>query len=386
MDQQPTSLHERSEERRALRERLASGASVLMLAPRRIGKTWLLGRLGDDMIHEGWTCIRLDVEGMRNEEQFLRALCREIEQNQDLSTRLFAHVKQRLRKVSNDCGKDGLAAALGQIDPRDFLETLIDGLAAEGGKVLILIDEIALFVLELVRADPDAARALLYHLRKLQQGYPTVRWFLTGSVGLDVVARKHGLSGALLDYDVIPLDPFPSEAARSYIEALSRALHGGQAMSFEPTAFETLATELGWLSPYYLRQIILSLRPTGSPDAQGRPQASAPDIERAFAKLLTPVHRLHFTPWEEHIVKNFDKTESARLAAILDILCETMEGESETALLTRLGASETGSLSQRDLRDMLLILTTDGYIRRNEERWQFLSGLLRRYWLEYKKN
>ena len=50
-----------------------------MLAPRRIGKTWLMDKVADDLEDEGWLCIRVDVEGMRTEEEFLRAFGAEIE-------------------------------------------------------------------------------------------------------------------------------------------------------------------------------------------------------------------------------------------------------------------------------------------------------------------
>ena len=42
-------MFQRPEERRQLRHHLANGASILMLAPRRVGKTWLMHKLVDDM-------------------------------------------------------------------------------------------------------------------------------------------------------------------------------------------------------------------------------------------------------------------------------------------------------------------------------------------------
>ena len=71
--------HHRHEERAELARLFKTGASVQMLAPRRIGKTWLMDKVADDLEDEGWLCIRVDVEGMRTEEEFLRALCAEIE-------------------------------------------------------------------------------------------------------------------------------------------------------------------------------------------------------------------------------------------------------------------------------------------------------------------
>ena len=44
-----------------------------MFAPRRIGKTWLIHKLAEDLRAEGWVTILVDVEGMRTEKEFLRA-------------------------------------------------------------------------------------------------------------------------------------------------------------------------------------------------------------------------------------------------------------------------------------------------------------------------
>jgi AAA+ ATPase superfamily predicted ATPase len=42
-------MFRRSEERNELRFHVEQGRSILMLAPRRIGKTWLIDRLAEDL-------------------------------------------------------------------------------------------------------------------------------------------------------------------------------------------------------------------------------------------------------------------------------------------------------------------------------------------------
>lgn len=360
-----------------------TGASILMLAPRRIGKTWLLKQIAADMAAEGWLCILVDVEGMQSETVFLRALCHEIEKTQGLSSRILSHFKQRYRQLSTDAGPAGLAQAVGTIDPRDFAETLIEALNDQARKTLILIDEIALFVLALARQDADGTKSLLYHLRKLQQKYPNVSWFLTGSVGLDVVARRHGMLGAMLGYDTFTLDPFTPEAARSYIADLGTQRVVSAPLEFAAGAFEALTHDLGWLSPYYLRQIALQIRPTGasSPNT-GRLLTTVDDIAKAFDKLLSPPFRSHFAAWEEHIDKNFEDLDKRRLKALLAIASETKDGALLETFLSRLQPADA-ALGQRAVKDLLTCLANDGYLTKAGDRWKFQSGLLRRYWQDY---
>jgi uncharacterized protein len=379
-----SNAHHREQERADLKGRLMTGASILMLAPRRIGKTWLLGKIAEDMRAEGWLCIEIDVEGMQGEDQFLRALCAEIEKTQDLTKRLWAHLSVRLKQLTGNSETRDLKEAATKVDPRGFLETLVEALDQESVKTLLLIDEIALFVLERVRQDPDGARSLLYHLRKLQQAHRNVVWFLTGSVGLDVVARRYELQGTMLGYDTFPLLPFSEEAAHAYLEDLNAQRVVPRPFKFGDGAFNLLANELGWLSPYYLRQIALAVRPTGGDAGSSRQFATYADISAAIEQLLSPTSRLHFSAWEEHIKKNFEKDETNLLRALLDAACDAPAGETEGTLLTRL-QDQGLTMKPRLLKDSLLVLQVDGYLEKVGDHWRFRSGLLRRYWKEYAK-
>jgi len=375
--------HHRPDERRRLKALLLSGASILMLAPRRVGKTWLLQKIDDDMTAAGWLCVRIDVEGIESEEDFLRTLCRGIEGKQDIAKTLLAQLTQRFKQVSVEIGPTGLVGAIGKVNHREFIETLVASLDGENRKTLILIDEIALYVLRRARQDAESTRSLLYHLRKLQQKYRNVQWFLTGSVGLDVVARRHDMLGAIVDYDAFPLEPFSEEVALSYIGELVGQNLVGAPFDFADGAFEHLVRELGWLSPYHLRHIALQIKPTENLGmGAGRRFAAIADVDRAMEKLLSVPFRFHFAVWEEHIKKNFDVVESNHLKAILAIASETSAGEIEATFLSRL-SRRYPNFGARALRDMLSCLAADGYLVNVDGRWKFQSGLLRRYWRKY---
>lgn len=375
--------HLRLAERSELRSLLEGGSSILMLAPRRIGKTWLLKKIDEDMTEAGWLCIRVDVEGKRTEDEFLRELCGAIEKKQDLGKRLFAHISQRFRQATTDAKGGNLHDIVGKIDSPTFLETLVESLDAEPMPTLILVDEIALFVLERAREDAASVTALLYHLRKLQQAYPNVRWFLTGSVGLDVVARRHGISGALLDYDSFELEAFEAAAARSYVDHLCGSKQVTHPFACDDNSFDQIVRELGWLAPYYLRQLSLLVRASGPPaPGSNLPTATRADISAAAEALLAPRRRMHFAKWEEHIVKNFEPAETDRLRAILDIAANDPSGEMEPTYTARLHQGGR-NLGQADLREALNNLGNDGFLVKRNGRWRFQSELLRRYWREY---
>src|ERR1700677_3318861 len=94
--------HHRIAERRELARLLEAGHSIQMPAPRRIGKTWLIGKLAEDLNAKGWICVSIDLQGMRTEQQFFRTLCQEIEKSQDLHRSALAHLLARFRHHIKD--------------------------------------------------------------------------------------------------------------------------------------------------------------------------------------------------------------------------------------------------------------------------------------------
>jgi hypothetical protein len=242
-----------------------------------------------------------------------------------------------------------------------------------------MIDEFSLFIWKHAKQDPDGTRALLYHLRRLQQRFNNVSWLFTGSIGLDVVARRLGLEGALLGFDSFPLVPFTDEEAHSFLAEQSAEKLINEPFDFQEDAFEYLVRELGWLSPYYLSHIARCVKLPPSPAPGIWAIATQADGARAFDALLSPSYRTYFAPWKEHVEKNFLPKETKRLTAILTKCCESADGEREDTLLGHLNSSP-GGVSRRTLKDFLIC---DGYLVKDGERWRFRSGLLLRYWLEY---
>ncbi len=75
---------DRTRETADLWKQFDEGRNLLMLAPRRIGKTVLLNRLRDMAADRGIRAVILDVEGYREEKDFFRQCCAAIQE--ELST------------------------------------------------------------------------------------------------------------------------------------------------------------------------------------------------------------------------------------------------------------------------------------------------------------
>lgn len=380
-------MFDRSEERRELLFHVQQGHSVLMLAPRRVGKTWLLKQFAEDLRKEGWLAVECDVEGMNGPTDFLRQLCQRIEEQESHAGRMIeSRARQFLSQLFSGDFSGGWQAALGSMDWASFVEKLVRGLNDRNQKTVILVDELALFVVALLQRDALTAKNFLYSLRALMQRYSNVRWLFTGSIGLDTIAKREGIGGALVDLKLFPITPFSPDAARAFLDHLSVTKRVLRPFALEEVVFKRLVEELGWLSPYYLEHIAQEIRPDGPPALDGRPYATTVNVDAAFTTMLDAQHRNYFVAWEEHIAKNFPHNEAEALRRVLDICAAQPIGERLDTLTSRLGGPPD-NLGRRQLRDLLTVLVADGYLSEVPDgealRYRFRSGLLRRYWQRY---
>jgi AAA+ ATPase superfamily predicted ATPase len=161
--------------------------NLLLLAPRRVGKTSLMRRLGEAAHDKGFTVVFVDVSDAGGEAVFVGRLYQAVLET-EASNPLWGQMEKswlgklfrRVKKVSGPgfsmefhAGQAGDWSRLG----RDLAEAL-SGLE---GRWLLQIDELPVFILKLLN-DSDAARErvreFLYWMRRLRLEFP---WMLAGS-------------------------------------------------------------------------------------------------------------------------------------------------------------------------------------------------------------
>ena len=374
-------MHNRFGERQTLKRKLEFGVSIHMPAPRRIGKTWTIGKLATDLRQAGWLAIEVDVQGMSTPRQFAANLCTRIEEQTATITRIKAHLMQRLNNLLGGGWGDKLLDALGRVNPIEFAEILIASLNESDKNTVIIVDEISYFVLALAESDAKEAHAFVYQLRALQLRYRNVRWLITGSIGLDTIARRYDLQGAFADFETIFLLPFTREEARSYLRdpAIQHPLnHPFQATDAD---LDAMFTDLGWLAPHYLKLVANEVRPSVPGDGEVW-YATKSDFDAAFEQLLQPNRQPEFAVWREHVRKNLPAVDRAVASHLLGFLSRQPLGEVEDTLLAHTAQAEP-SVTKRQMRDVLSMLINDGLLLKSDGRFRFRSGLVRRYWQEY---
>lgn len=356
---------------------------VLLTAPRRVGKTSLMFALEHQQPPGWFGAVYFTAENAVDELDFIAKLYAQIAKAPRCE-HVAAALKSRnwASKVGNIAGLSaaGLAIELRDAAPAGWsvlaaeLQDAVCGLPPQG-RLLIMVDELPVFLLRLLESDPQRAHDFLSWFRAFRQGRPErsddVRWLLAGSIGLAPLARRQRWSKLINDLQPLTVDALEPAAAEGLIVGLAERYRLDLTLEGRATALR----RVGWPIPYFLQLLVAELR--GLPAAPIDGEA----VETAFRRLLTVGSTKHFAPWWERLHDELGATDASAARAVLTACAQDPAG----ALPPVIVAAVEGhwSEAERDERRSALLETLehDGYLTSDGTRWRFRSPLLREAWL-----
>jgi uncharacterized protein len=356
---------------------LLKTSNLLLLAPRRVGKSSLLNRMKEDGPAKGYNTLYLSIPDAEDELDFIKRLVRGFRDAEWTSGGWITGFKDKLPEDLELVLKTGLielkAKKFDWRRPAEDLEALLKSADSE---TLLLIDELPLLIASIVKQDPTGNRAerFLLWLKRLREQYRP-RWFFAGSIGLDSVARRLKLSGTIHDLQPIELGEFSPEKARAYL------MGRGQLYQWTLSAetIEAILWAVEWPIPFHLNLVFEELRAVVS-EGLGPPSPAL--VEIALQRLMAH-GRTHFDHWDERLAKMLDSRYQGYCEIILSLACREASGIAVASIDLRLSNELHDNRERAEmLRQMLDLLTSDGYLVRQEGAVHFRSALLRRYWRE----
>jgi len=231
----------REQELRVFSERLSEGASVLLVAQRRIGKTSLM-RETSRRLREKIIALHVDLEKAFSPEDAVVEL--------GLATRPYEGIWQRVGGVfgaamDSTLGKlesiqvtsvsVKLRSQLTQDNWKATGDRLFAALAAvaekENKQVIVFFDEVPILISRILKgsdlvvtpARKEATDAFMSWLRDNVLRYKgRVSQVLTGSIGIEPILNEAGLSGTINAYSPFELKPWSEKIAVSCLLALAQ--------------------------------------------------------------------------------------------------------------------------------------------------------------------
>lgn len=354
--------------------RLLDGShSLLLSAPRRIGKSSFAKRLIEEKKTEGWKCIYIDLEGTTTEKGFLHLIIESFSKNG-----IWKHVAEGFSKKLSAVVESIEKVSIGPIefnlnrkeDEEDLYKNLKE-LIRHDEDTLIVIDELTLFLSVLNKKDKgnEKVEFILNWLRSLRQVSNTkIRWLFCGSVGLRNFTAAMNLGYTINDLMEFNLDELNRDEASGLLMELCKS----EEIVMSDKLIEYTLDKIYWNIPYFIQIIFSKL----AEDYEG--EVTSGDIDTAYRKLYTGNY---MNTWSERLAEYNEFEIPAR--KILKLLSTQPAGTERESLLNYLMTGiDASNIDTMDLTlsKVLEMLENDGYIIKKDTKRAFRSPLLRDYW------
>ena len=378
---------DRGRELRILEQRVRDGNHVLLSGQRRMGKTSIVQELGRRLANsDGWVTLFTDVEDATCPEDVVADIARAAYPVRPILSRLgsIANIAQRAAEAVEEVSVSGfrlkIRAGLNAGNWRDHGERLVRGCAQHDHRVLLVIDELPIFLKRMLRADDgDTSRVeeFLSWLRGVFQGIngdsPVL--IVSGSIGLTPLVRQLAIPDRINYLDPFRLGPWNRETSVACFEQLARTTP----LSVEDGVAQAVHDALGIGIPHHVQSFFVRLRDFAV--MENRDRVTVADVKRVYRTgLLGPSGQNDLAHYETRLRDALDE-ESRSIA--MEILAEAAtQGVFTPASRTRLG-----QLYSRVVRDahgriteVLDVLEHDGYLEARDDVYRFQLHPLRDWW------
>lgn len=371
-------------------QKLDEGASILLLAPRRMGKTSLMhevqGRLSDRYI-----CVFVDLQKSSFSSDALAELGRVIYPHKTLRQKWGEAASGVLKKCLNSI--DEISAYEFGLKLRSELtegnwdieaDKLLDVLAASEKPAIIFMDEVPIMVNHILKGDdfkltPERRQKADKFMSWLRSNTlrlkGKVRFVVTGSIGFAPVLNQAGLSATLNTFAAFSLKPWDCTTAKKCLEALAEEYE----IVLSPEVTAEMVRSLGCLIPHHVQMFFSHLE-----DHCKRIGLSEPGIKdvRIVYKedMLGPRGYNELVHYEERLKLVLGETLLPATLAILAAAASkrVLAHPVIPPLLKEYGL--TGHAMAEAREKIFQVLEHDGYLEKKGAGYVFVSRLVRDWW------
>jgi hypothetical protein len=370
--------------------------NVLLLAPRRTGKTSVMYRMLDTP-RSGWLVIHLNVEDLKTPGDFIVSLIDAINEHQPRYLRetlakgwgFISGILARIEKIE----AYKLKLELRQSEDlktrwQEQADELIERVFRTDKKILFIIDELPDMLNGMLSVSKDDYRVFLHWFRKIRDTSlkNKLRWLVGGSVNLIAALDQQSLVNLVNDLKVEPLPPFTGNDVRTFVEKMLRDFD----VPFDETVVPRIIELLGAPIPLFLQMLTQELYRLWKRN-RAVPLSDSM-VDEVFNKsLLGEMARDKLQHYRSRIDIHYPQEEREAACHLLDSLSLSEDGVSQSVLFhlyrqieERKTGSRKGPALNQAFQRLLLYLQSDFYIECNRNgSYDFSSRLLKTWWKKY---
>ena len=350
---------------------ILKGVSLLLSAPRRVGKSSFSKRMLKRAEENGWKTLYLDLQGIGTENAFVKLFKEELKSAKwwnktgDVILKIFDSIKES-KVAGNNIIID---SDLWRNDTYGKMMQLIE----KSGELLIVMDELTIYLYRLLKQEngKEKVEFFLEWLRKFRQMQGTkVRWIFCSSVGIENFISMHQLSKHLNDVHPFTVGAFSEDEGKDFISRLEVDAR----VQFTEDHIQYILDRLAWHLPFFIQLLVEKINFLICVEDK---QLSKGAIDEAYDRLLIE-NKNQFSTWDERL-QYYDEFEKDARNVLK--LCVFPDGGSKRHLLASLSAKKDDTEKvASDLAKLLKMLENDGYLIENDGKYIFRSPLLRDFW------
>lgn len=376
----------REKELERLLELLAEGANVSIIAQRRIGKTSLMREAGNRLPPD-YLVLHIDLQDAKDAADMVVKLVMATRPQARLwtkTTAIFANILQtvldNIESISAYELEIQLRAGLSGSTWQEKGTQMLSELSKTDRPVVLFVDELPILVnrmLEDANSGKAAVHALLTWLRAQAQAHAgRIRMVFAGSIGLEPVLGRAGLTADINHLTPFLLDPWSVPVATSCLLALAAY----KDINLPNEAALRMLELLGCNIPHHVQLFFAQVREHCL--YAGQAAIDPAEIDAIFnRRMLGTKGHAELAHMEERLEMVLEKTE---LPLAMELLTQaaitgSIGREAMQAICARNGLAreEQG----RCLPRLFEIFEHDGYLEKNAAgEYVFVSNLLRQWW------
>ena len=375
---------DREQDLKILKQRVQDHNHILLTGQRRMGKTSIIQELGRQLQEDGWAYLFCDVEGAKCPEDVISELA--------YSARIArVSIKQVTDKMGRWVKKNIEAVGVHEflfrlragIDPGNWKQVgrgLLRDCSKNKKPVLIVIDELPIFLMRMLDQDRNAKRIdeFLSWLRGEFQQFsgkgPVL--IVSGSIGLEPLARRLNISDRINYFHAHRLGPWNRDTCIKCFECLAESYE----LSIESGVAESVYETLGIGIPHHVQSFFAHLHDFS--EMYQLDQITVEHVDTVYhAALLGPSGQIDLDHYRSRLKDALVEKTYAIAETILAEAAIQGSFTPEAQIILEQKYGQIMNDASDCIAEILDVLTHDGYLVLNDDNcYRFSFRLLQDWW------
>jgi hypothetical protein len=360
--------------------RMLEANNILLLAPRRFGKSGVMRHL---LLHPrpGYLPLSFELEDVDSPEEFVWRVIKDLlahdqtrallSQTKKLPAAIMEWVKQNFEEAEFEGAKVKFKQSIKE-DWREAARRMLTELEKADDTIIFLFDELPAMLDRIIEKQGDeAARDFLAWFRTVRLAQKDIlrrhRFIVAGSVGIDQILKRLGATDRLVDFTRLTVEPLGADSAGKLAQALGATFE----LNWSPELSAKLFELIGAPVPYFIHVFFSQV--AQMPGAE-RSRLTTADLERVYReRVLGPTCRNYFDHYSTRL-KRYGVAGQKAAQAIL----RSVAGRgriSRPALFDIYRKAQGRGASEQGFDDIMADLEYDWYLRLDPDTNEFYFRL-----------